>query len=271
MPISLLGSGLVVYLHSGLPTSSSSGKDNKENILKSIDEGPFQMGTFQGTLDDTDEGALHLGPVRPRVFSDLTQEEKDRYKANIRATNILLQGLSKDIYTLINHYTDAKDIQDNVKMILEGFELIKDDREFELYDDFEHFKQNKGETIHDYYIRFTKLVNDMRNIKMTMVKIHLNSKFLNNMQPEWVQENGAVLNEKQLLLITSEQANTFDEDVDEALVLDMVQNEDNIFQADQCDAFDSDVDDALTAQIIFMANLSSARPVFDEAGPSYDF
>nr|GEZ70064.1 ribonuclease H-like domain-containing protein [Tanacetum cinerariifolium] len=31
-------------------------------------------------------------------------------------------GLPKDIYTFINHYTDAKDIWDNVKMLLEGSE-----------------------------------------------------------------------------------------------------------------------------------------------------
>ncbi|GJV73491.1 hypothetical protein Tco_1493486 [Tanacetum coccineum] len=39
----------------------------------------------------------------------------------MKATNILLQGLPKDIYSLINHYTDAKDIWDNVKMLLEVF------------------------------------------------------------------------------------------------------------------------------------------------------
>ncbi|GJR35197.1 hypothetical protein Tco_1210881 [Tanacetum coccineum] len=86
------------------------GNDNGENILKSIDEGPFQMGKFQETLAEGEEGALHLGPERDRVFSDFTPEEKERYKADIRATNIILQGLPKDIYTLINHYTDAKDI-----------------------------------------------------------------------------------------------------------------------------------------------------------------
>ncbi|GJZ10077.1 hypothetical protein Tco_0544836 [Tanacetum coccineum] len=126
------------------------GKDNGVNILKSIDEGPFQM-----------------------------------YNADIRATNIILQGLPKDIYSLINHYTDAKDIWDNVKMLLEGSELTKEDRESQLYDDFEHFHQNKGETIHDYYVRFAKHINDMRNIKMTMSKIQLNLKFVNNMLPKW--------------------------------------------------------------------------------------
>ncbi|GKD54368.1 integrase, catalytic region, zinc finger, CCHC-type containing protein [Tanacetum coccineum] len=56
------------------------------------------------------------------------------------------------------------------------------------------------------------------------------------------QENGVALDEEQLLFLT----------------------------ADDCDAFDSDVDEAPTAQTMFMANLSSADPVYDEAGPSYD-
>ncbi|GJV52225.1 hypothetical protein Tco_1447966 [Tanacetum coccineum] len=168
-----------------------------DNILKSIDEGPFKMGKFRETLVEGEEGALHLGPERDRVFADLSLEENDRFKADISATNILLQGLPKDIYTVvrimkktrsppfINHYTDIKDIWDNVKMLLEGSELTKDDRESQLYDEFEHFRQNKGETIHDYYVRFTKLINDMRNIMMTMPKMQLHSKFVNNMFPEW--------------------------------------------------------------------------------------
>nr|GEV61122.1 integrase, catalytic region, zinc finger, CCHC-type, peptidase aspartic, catalytic [Tanacetum cinerariifolium] len=115
------------------------GKGNGVNILKSIDEGPFQMGTVREPLAAGTEGAPHLGPERPRIYSDLSPEEKDRYNADIRATNILLQGLPNDIYTLINHYTDAKDIWDNVKMLLEGSELTKEDQESQLYDDFEHF------------------------------------------------------------------------------------------------------------------------------------
>ncbi|GJV18633.1 hypothetical protein Tco_1367653 [Tanacetum coccineum] len=161
------------------------GKENGVNILKSIDEGPFQMGTIKDPIVEGTEGAQQLGPKRARVNSDLSPEDKDRYNADIRATNIILQGLPKDIYTLINHYTEAKDIWDNVKMLLEGSKLTKEDRESQLYDDFEHFRQNKGETIQDYYVRFAKLINDMRNIKMTMSRMQLNSKFVNNMLPEW--------------------------------------------------------------------------------------
>ncbi|GJY35276.1 hypothetical protein Tco_0420654 [Tanacetum coccineum] len=105
------------------------GKDNGENIMKSINEGPFHMGTVSDVIAGGTEGAVQQGPVRARVLNDLSAEEKERYKADIRATNILLQGIPKDIYSLINHYTDAKDIWENVKMILEGSELTKDDRE----------------------------------------------------------------------------------------------------------------------------------------------
>ncbi|GKF16226.1 hypothetical protein Tco_0061144, partial [Tanacetum coccineum] len=111
-------------------------------------------------------------PERPRVYTNLSPKDKNRYNADIRATNILL-------------YTEAKDIYNNVKLLIEGSELTKEDQESQLYDDFEHFRQNKGETIHDYYVRFTKLINDMRNIKMTMPRMKLNLKFVNNMLPKW--------------------------------------------------------------------------------------
>ncbi|GKC63471.1 hypothetical protein Tco_1096069 [Tanacetum coccineum] len=54
------------------------------------------------------------------------------------------------------------------------------------------------------------------------------------------------------------------------LVQDLALNVDQVFQADQCYAFDSNVDEAPTTQTMFMANLSSADPIYDEAGPSYD-
>ncbi|GJV04459.1 hypothetical protein Tco_1338028 [Tanacetum coccineum] len=132
------------------------GSDTRPPMLDRTDFASWQQ-RIRLYCREGNEGAFHLGPERPRVYSDLSPEDKDRYNADIRATNILLQGLPKDIYSLINHYTDAKDIWDN----------------------------HKGDTIHDYYVRFAKLINDMRNIKMTMSRIQLNSKFVNNMLPEW--------------------------------------------------------------------------------------
>nr|GEX79971.1 integrase, catalytic region, zinc finger, CCHC-type, peptidase aspartic, catalytic [Tanacetum cinerariifolium] len=239
------------------------------------------------------------------------------------------QGLPKDVYTLINHYTDAKDIWDNVKMLLEGSELTKEDGESQLYDDFEHFRQNQGETIHDYYVRFAKLINDMRNIKMTMSRMQLNLKFVNNMLPEWGRFVTAVklnrglrdsnydqlgqgnnprggsaagyggthnrvenANPGQARQIKCYNYNgtwhiarnctqpkhpqNSDYFKDKMLLMQAQENEvaldeeQLLFLVDDCDAFDSNVDEAPTEQTMFMANLSSADPVYDEAGPLYD-
>ncbi|GKE38378.1 hypothetical protein Tco_1461783 [Tanacetum coccineum] len=108
------------------------GKENGVNILKSIDEGPFQMGRFRETLSEGNEGALHLSP-----------KDKDRYNADIRATIILLQGLLKDIYTLINHYTDVKDIWDNVKMLLEAMKLNRGLKESNYDQLYAYLKQHE--------------------------------------------------------------------------------------------------------------------------------
>ncbi|GKA86468.1 integrase, catalytic region, zinc finger, CCHC-type containing protein [Tanacetum coccineum] len=100
---------------------------------------------------------------RPIMIEELAFE---RYKADIRATNILLQGIPKDIYSLINHYTDAKDIWENMKMILEGSELTKDDRNLSYKMSLNTSVKSKEKTFKD-------------------TTMQLNSKFVNNMLPEW--------------------------------------------------------------------------------------
>ncbi|GJY12355.1 hypothetical protein Tco_0381664 [Tanacetum coccineum] len=190
------------------------------------------------------------------------------------ATNIVLQGLPKDIYKLINHNIEAKAIWDNVKMLL------------------------AGENINEYYVRFHKLVNDMRNIIMMMSNIQLNSKFVNNMSPEWDRFVIAVKLNKGLKEINHEQLyfaqgngvagngaaqnragnpkrpQNSDYFKDKMLLMQVQENgavldeEELLFLADECDAFDSDVDDELTAHSIFMANLSLAGPSNLQTGPS---
>ncbi|GKE26657.1 hypothetical protein Tco_1442041, partial [Tanacetum coccineum] len=70
------------------------GKDHGEYIFQSIDEGPFKMGTCRDEVaSDTDSSTLD--PERDRVVANLSQPEKDRLRADIHATNILLQGLPR--------------------------------------------------------------------------------------------------------------------------------------------------------------------------------
>ncbi|GKG38593.1 hypothetical protein Tco_0460305, partial [Tanacetum coccineum] len=82
------------------------------------------------------------------------------------------------------------------------------------------------------------------------------------------QENGAVLDEEQLLFLAGEQVTNFDDDVDDPLEQDLALNVDHVFEADQLDAFDSDVDEAPTTHIMF--NLMFEDPIYNGVGTSYD-
>ncbi|GKB01417.1 retrovirus-related pol polyprotein from transposon TNT 1-94 [Tanacetum coccineum] len=84
------------------------------------------------------------------------------------------------------------------------------------------------------------------------------------------QESGAVLDEEQSLFLAGEHVTNVDDDVDDSTENDLALNVDHIFEADECDAFDSDVDEGPTSQTMFMANLTSEDPIYDEAGTSYD-
>nr|GEX83578.1 integrase, catalytic region, zinc finger, CCHC-type, peptidase aspartic, catalytic [Tanacetum cinerariifolium] len=198
------------------------GKDHGYYILQSIDEGSFKMGRCRDEIATCIDGP-YLGLERDRVVADLSQAEKDRLRADIRS------------------------------------ELTKDDRESQLYDEFEHFGQHKGENIYDYHVR-----GDIIGFKETMLGVlllqeigELRIELQESNQPKQPQ-NSDYFKEKMLLM--QAQVNGVDLDEEQLLFL----------AADQCDAFDFDVDEAHTTQTLFIANLSSADPVYDEAGPSYD-
>ncbi|GJW94106.1 hypothetical protein Tco_0173778 [Tanacetum coccineum] len=280
------------------------GSDTRPPMLDRTDFASSQQRTFLETLAEGNESALHLGPKRARVYADLSPKDKDRYNADIRATNILLQGLPRDIYTNINHYTYAKDIWDNVKMLLEGSELTKEDHESQLF--VTAIKLNRGLRDSNYdqlyaYLkqyeahanenkmmleRFTQLNVDplalMSNVSHQQVdriefrgtmqgkQVQLVIRELRTELGMQIQENEVALDKEQLLFLAGGQDNAVDKDVDEQPVQDLALNVDNMFQADDCDAFDSDVDEAPTTQTMFMENLSSADPVYDEASLSYD-
>ncbi|GJY23776.1 hypothetical protein Tco_0397434 [Tanacetum coccineum] len=68
---------------------------------------------------------------------------------------------------------------------MQGTSLTKQERECKLYDAFDKFTHIKGESLHQYYLRFTQLINDMNIYKMKMEQFQVNTKFLNSFPPEW--------------------------------------------------------------------------------------
>nr|GEZ28653.1 hypothetical protein [Tanacetum cinerariifolium] len=270
------------------------GKENGVNILKSIDEGPYKIGTVRETLAESTEGTPQFGPERPRVYSDLSSEEKDRYNGDIRATNILLQGLPKDIYTLINHYTNAKYIWDNVKMPLERSELTKEDRESQLF--VTVVKLNRGLRDSNYDQLFAYLKQHETHAKENKMMLELPPPLADSSSPaedliENLTNTLALLTQsyRTFLPQTNNQLRTSSNARNQATVQDdrvVVQNvqgrpnrdkmllmqvqENGVALDEEQLLFLADVDEAPTAQTMFMANMSSADLVTDEAEPSYD-
>ncbi|GJW87298.1 hypothetical protein Tco_0162638 [Tanacetum coccineum] len=125
------------------------------------------------------------GVTRPKMYEELTDAENLQDDCDVKATNIILQGISPEVYSLINHHQVAKDIWDRVKLLMQGTRLSQQERECKLYDDVDRFYSIKGETLHEYYLQFGQLMNDMHIIGMTMRPVQVNTKFLNTLPPEW--------------------------------------------------------------------------------------
>ncbi|GJX22838.1 hypothetical protein Tco_0227283 [Tanacetum coccineum] len=83
------------------------------------------------------EGALHLGPERARVFADLSAEQKDRYKADIRATNILLQGTIVLECSVQKYPTQSlRPLQSSINhQIADNFQLDTEARQLKTFQD----------------------------------------------------------------------------------------------------------------------------------------
>ncbi|GKB33858.1 retrovirus-related pol polyprotein from transposon TNT 1-94 [Tanacetum coccineum] len=112
-------------------------------ILASVEKGPLVWPSI--TKD---------GVTRLKEYVELTFAKAIQVDCDIKAINIILQGLPIEIYAF-------------------------------LYDEFDKFTYKKGESLHEYYLRFTLLLYDMNIYKMSLEQFQVNTKFLNTLPDEW--------------------------------------------------------------------------------------
>ncbi|GJV14876.1 retrovirus-related pol polyprotein from transposon TNT 1-94 [Tanacetum coccineum] len=143
-------------------------------ILASVEKGPLVWPSI------TEDGVTRL-----KEYVELTPAEAIQADCDIKAINIILQGLPTEIYALVSQHRVAKDLWEKIKLLMQGTSLTKQERECKLYDEFDKFTYKKGETLHEYYLRFTLLLNDMNIYKMPLEQFQVNTKFLNTLPDEW--------------------------------------------------------------------------------------
>ncbi|GJW22064.1 retrovirus-related pol polyprotein from transposon TNT 1-94 [Tanacetum coccineum] len=237
------------------------GKDNGENIMKSINEGPSQMGAVLRCLLRRNEGAVQqLQTIDGKIPSQL-----------------MILGTSVEWPQFKQYPTQSSKSSLNPKMnhlLLTKFNWTKE----ELWDQDVLWKiqcrNNQGKPISEKQCNSKVVAGNVgghiaRECPRPK-RLQDSDYFKDKMLLMQAQESGAVLDEEQSLFLAGEQVTNVDDNVDDSPENDLALNVDHVFEADECDAFDSDVDEGPITQTMFMTNLTSEDLIYDEAGTSYD-
>nr|GEX39092.1 RNA-directed DNA polymerase, eukaryota, reverse transcriptase zinc-binding domain protein [Tanacetum cinerariifolium] len=137
----------------------------KAKIKWSI-EGDENSKYYHGVLNKkrgrlTIRGVLIMTKMRRKRVPKLSAPEKLQYEADVKATNIILQGLPANVYEFMSRHRVAKDLWEQIELLMQGTSLTKQERQCKLYDAFDKFTYIKRETLSLYYCIFAQLINDM--------------------------------------------------------------------------------------------------------------
>nr|GFA32916.1 hypothetical protein [Tanacetum cinerariifolium] len=152
-------------------------------ILELVEHGPLLWPTVE---ED--------GVTRLKKYSELSAAEAIQADCDVKVTNIILQGLPLKVYALVITHKVAKELWERIQMLMQGTSLTKQERECKLYDEFDKFVYRKGETLRDFYLRFSLLLNDTNMYNMKLEQFQVNTKFLNTLPPEWMNDISSTVN-----------------------------------------------------------------------------
>ncbi|GKE04506.1 hypothetical protein Tco_1396524 [Tanacetum coccineum] len=88
------------------------------------------------------------GVTRPRKYSELSATDAIQADCDVKATNIILQGLPPEVYELVSNHRIAKELWEIIQLLMQGTSLTKQEKECKLYDEFDKFAYKKGETLY---------------------------------------------------------------------------------------------------------------------------
>ncbi|GKD90738.1 hypothetical protein Tco_1366245 [Tanacetum coccineum] len=85
-------------------------REHGRMILESVEHGPLIWLMVEEN-----------GVIRTKKYAELSTAENIQADCDMKATNIILQGLPADIYSLVNHHRVAKDLWERVQLLMQGF------------------------------------------------------------------------------------------------------------------------------------------------------
>ncbi|GJR49768.1 hypothetical protein Tco_1400289 [Tanacetum coccineum] len=83
-------------------------------ILESVENGPLIWPTIEEN-----------GVTRPNKYSELSATEAIQTDCDIKATNIILQGLPPEVYAVVSNHKVAKKLWARIQLLMQGTSLTK--------------------------------------------------------------------------------------------------------------------------------------------------
>nr|GEX83251.1 retrovirus-related Pol polyprotein from transposon TNT 1-94 [Tanacetum cinerariifolium] len=136
---------------------------------------------------DTNREVTVTETFHVQTDDQLSDKELKQIEADDQTIQTILLGLPEDIYASIDSCETAQEIWLRVQQMMIGSDIGIQEKKAKLFNKWERFTSNEGESIESYYHHFLKLMNDLKRNKHFPEKIASNLKFLNNLQPEWSQ------------------------------------------------------------------------------------
>nr|GEW15379.1 retrovirus-related Pol polyprotein from transposon TNT 1-94 [Tanacetum cinerariifolium] len=159
-------------------------RPNGKLIHNSIINGPYVRRMIPEP-GDTNRDVPVNETFHVQTDDELTKKELKKIEADDQAIQTILLGLPEDIYAAVDSCETAQEIWLRVQQMMKGSDIGIQEKKAKLFNEWERFTSNEGESIESYYHRFLKLMNDLKRNKHFPENIASNLKFLNNLQPEW--------------------------------------------------------------------------------------
>nr|GEZ35440.1 hypothetical protein [Tanacetum cinerariifolium] len=102
---------------------------------------------------------------------ELSDKELKQIEADDQAIQTILLGLPEDIYAAVDSCETAQEIWLRVQQMMKGSDIRIQEKKAKLFNEWERFTSNEGESIKSYYHRFLKLMNDLKRNKHFAKKI----------------------------------------------------------------------------------------------------
>ncbi|GJS19970.1 retrovirus-related pol polyprotein from transposon TNT 1-94 [Tanacetum coccineum] len=109
-------------------------RQNERMILESVESGPLIWPSI-----------VENGVTRPKKYSKLSATEALQVDCDIKATNIILQGLPPEVYALVSNHKVAKELLERIQLLMQGTLLTKQERECKLYDEFDKIHADESQ------------------------------------------------------------------------------------------------------------------------------